>query len=271
MIEELITYLNLYQHAVAILLGMPRLFTIVMLAPFFASAVVTGQLKLVMVGSMYMILHNYVVSTLPAIESLNIVMTLEFIAIMIKEVILGLLIGYLGALLFWAVQSAGFFIDNQRGASQAEGPDISSGESTTPTGSLFFQSITYLFFATGGFLSFLSLIYSTYLIFPPTELFAFNIDISLSLFFAEKLGWLFLNMLLLSAPIAVACLLADVSLGLVNRFASQLNVYVLAMPIKSGLASFLICFYYVIMLALMPQLYEDVNGFVRNLEGLLQR
>ncbi len=269
MFEQLIAELNLYQHAIAVLIGMSRLFTIVMLAPFLGSAVVTGQLRLVMVGSIYLILHNYVVATLPPVESLNLVITLEFAAIMLKEVALGLLIGYLGALLFWAIQSAGFFIDNQRGASQAEGADISSGESISPTGGLFFQSVSYLFFVTGGFLSFLSVVYTSYEIFPPAELFALNIDLNLALFFGEKLGWLFLHMLLLASPIAVACLLADISLGLVNRFASQLNVYVLAMPIKSGLASFLICFYYVVLLSMMPKLYEDVNGFILTLEHLL--
>ncbi len=271
MIENLIHELDLYRHAVAILLGMPRLFVIMMMVPFFGNAVVTGQLRMVMVTSVYLILHNFVVSTLPPVESFNIVISLHFMSIMIKEVILGLLIGYLASMLFWAVQGAGFFIDNQRGAAQAEGADISTGESVSPTGALFFQSITYLFFATGGFLSFLALLYSTYVVFPPTKLFAINIDLNLSLFFASQLGWLMLNMLMLSAPIAVACLLADISLGLINRFASQLNVYVLAMPIKSGIASFLMCFYYLILLELMPQYYREMNGFILTLQEMLLR
>lgn len=38
-------------------------------------------------------------------------------------------------------------------------------------------------------------------------------DINLPLFFAGRVSWLLLMMLLLSGPIVVACLLTDVSLG----------------------------------------------------------
>ena len=67
------------------------------------------------------------------------------------------------------------------------------------------------------------------------------------------MSWLLLMMLLLSGPIVVACLLTDVSLGLINRFASQLNVYVLAMPIKSALASFLLIFYFAVLMTDAPE------------------
>ncbi len=271
MIEDLILQLDIYRHIMAVLIGMPRLFVIVMLAPFLGTAVVTGQLRLVMVGSIYLILHNYILSYIPNINDFSSILTLESTFLIFKEIALGFLIGYLGALLFWSVQSAGFFIDNQRGASQAEGADISSGDTVSPIGGLFFQSVTYLFFATGGFLTYLSIIYTSYQIFPPTEFMAMNINLPLALFFASKMSWLFLTMLLLASPIAVACLLTDISLGLVNRFASQLNVYVLAMPIKSGLTAFLLCFYYLVFLAFMPKLYKEINGFVLMLEEMLVR
>ncbi len=270
MLEEFANSPELFRHALAILIGMPRLFIIVMFAPFLGTAIVTGQLRLVLVGSMYLVLHNYIVDTLPFTESLGIAINLDFTIILVKEIVLGMLIGYLGALLFWAIQSAGFFIDNQRGASSAEGAEIISGDSISPTGGLFFQSVVYLFFAAGGFLSYLSVIYMSYEVFPPGELLTINIDYTVALFYASKLGWVFLHMLLLASPIAVACLLTDVSLGLINRFASQLNVYVLAMPIKSGLASLLLVFYFAVFVGLMPNLYSDINGFVIDLGGLLK-
>ncbi len=270
MIEDFLNQQDQYRHALAMLIGMPRLFVIVMLAPFLGTAVVTGQLRMVLVTSMYLLLHNYIVSTLPDISAAEFAISLTYGVIVIKEIVLGLLIGYLGALLFWAIQSAGFFIDNQRGASSAEGSEIISGDSISPTGGLFFQSVVYLFFAGGGFLSYLSIIYMSYEIFPPGQMLTINIDMAVALFYADKLGWIFLHMLLLASPIAVACLLTDVSLGLINRFASQLNVYVLAMPIKSGLASLLLVFYFAVFVGLMPNLYSDINGFVIDLGGMLK-
>lgn len=94
-------------------------------------------------------------------------------------------------------------------------------------------------------------------------------DIDLPLFFAGKVGWLMLMMLLLSGPIVVACLLTDVSLGLINRFASQLNVYVLAMPIKSGVAAFLILFYFMMLLSNAAGLFDGFKADLRELGRLL--
>ena len=88
-------------------------------------------------------------------------------------------------------------------------------------------------------------------------------DINLPLFFAGRVSWLLLMMLLLSGPIVVACLLTDVSLGLINRFASQLNVYVLAMPIKSGVAAFMM------LLSNATGLFDGVKADFEQLRRLL--
>jgi type III secretion protein T len=49
--------------------------------------------------------------------------------------------------------------------------------------------------------------------------------------------------LLLSAPAIIAMFLAELGLALVSRFAPQLQVFFLAMPIKSALALFVLVMY----------------------------
>lgn len=41
------------------------------------------------------------------------------IVILGKEVLIGLLIGFVAAIPFWAIEAAGFLVDNQRGAAMA--------------------------------------------------------------------------------------------------------------------------------------------------------
>ncbi len=77
-----------------------------------------------------------------------------------------------------------------------------------------------------------------------------------ALFFGELVAVLAVNMVLISAPVVLACLFTDVALGLVNRFASQLNVYVLAMPIKSALSSFLLIFYFAVLMTDAPERFS---------------
>jgi type III secretion protein T len=189
----------------------------------------------------------------------------------IKEVVLGLLMGLLAGMMFWTIQCAGFFIDNQRGAGQATETDPLSGEQSSPTGSFLFQSAVYVFFSTGAFLSFLGMVYSSYEMWPvgsvlPMELFS---KPAFALFFAGKVGELALDMMLLSGPIVVACLLTDISLGLINRFASQLNVYVLAMPIKSGLASLLLIFYFSMLMTGAVSMFDSFGSDLHYLRVLM--
>lgn len=267
-LEDLLRELGVYQHLTAVAVGMPRLFVLCLIAPFFGSAVVSGQLRTALVAAIYMILHPLVQSQMPAevpAAAGEVVHTGLLIA---KEVLLGLFLGWLAGIPFWAAQSGGFFIDNQRGASMAEGADALTGEQTSPMGILFLQGTIYIFFVSGAFLAFLGLVYSSYLVWPVSS-FLPQISRATALFFAEQASWLMLYMLLLAGPIAVACLLIDISLGLVNRFASQLNVYVLAMPIKSGVAAFLLLVYFGMLGANAPTLYKHIQTALLRLQGLM--
>ena len=75
----------------------------------------------------------------------------------------------------------------------------------------------------------------------------------------------------LSGPIVVACLLVDISLGLINRFAQQLNAYVLAMPIKSGLASFLLYFYLAYILLHAQDIYQIIYESLYKIQQVIPR
>lgn len=259
------------EHLLAFVLGTPRLFMLFQTAPFMGPSLITGQLRFTMVLACYLILHPMTLAQMPAWEGLSFASGAWAGAVILKEVFIGFLIAMLAGMMFWTLQCAGFFIDNQRGAGQAADSDPLSGEQTSPTGSFFFQSGVYVFFSTGAFLTFLGAVYASYEIWPVGMLFPETLFTkpALPLFFAGKVGELALDMMLLSGPIVVACLLTDVSLGLINRFASQLNVYVLAMPIKSGLASLLLIFYFSMLMSGAVSMFDSFGSDLRYLQVLL--
>ncbi len=168
---------------------------------------------------------------------------LQSIAIILKEMLLGFFFAFLAALIFWAIMSAGFLIDNQRGNSQGDSLEPLSGEQTSPFGTLLFQWATLLLCSSGAFTFFLTLFLESYIWWPVFSLSPPASLPQLSSFFLEQLSLFFLLMAMLSAPIVAIFFLTDFSLGLVNRFAQQLNVYVLSMPIKSGILLLLLVFY----------------------------
>lgn len=267
-INALVSDFQIFNHLLAILVGMPRLFMIVQTVPFMGGSIVTGQLRFTVVFACYMVLHPAIVAQLPPYEGSLGAVVAQYGLIIIKESLIGFLIGYLAGIMFWTFQCAGFFIDNQRGASQATDTDPLAGEETSPLGSLLFQGATYLFFSTGAFLTFLGLVYSSYELWPVTSLLPMNVfaDMRLPLFFAGKVSWLATQMMLLAGPIIVACLLTDVSLGLINRFASQLNVYVLSMPIKSAVAAFLLLLYFGVLMSGAVGMFGGIGNDMRQLK-----
>ena len=160
-------------------------------------------------------------------------------------------------------------MDNQRGASQSTVSDPLAGEETSPLGSFLFQSLVYLFFVSGAFLSFLLLIFQTYVLWPPDHWLFNPGSPQLPLFIASMVSWLMSKMLLLAGVVLIASLLVDFALGLINRFASQLNVYILAMPIKSGLAMLIVLISFPLFIGAGPDLFESMTNAILSLRPIL--
>jgi type III secretion protein T len=269
-VEYLLTHYT-FEHLQAFVLGTPRLFMLVGIAPFFATNLLTGQLRFTVVCACYLVLHPMLLAHLPEWQGLTFGSAFDMGLLLMKEILIGYLLAMLAGMMFWGIQCAGFFIDNQRGAGMASQADPLSGEETSPTGSFLFQGAVYVFFSTGAFLTFLGLVYASYEFWPVWEFMpaAFIRKPALALFFAEQVSELVLDMMLLSGPIVVACLLTDISLGIINRFASQLNVYVLAMPVKSGLASFLLIFYFGMLMSGAVTIFDSFGTDLQHLRMLL--
>jgi len=269
-IEQIFQEYQIYNHLLAFLVGMPRIFMILQTVPFMGATIITGQIRFVVAFSFYLVLHPMIFAVFSGQDVFMSSNLLYYGAILIKEIFLGFILGWLAGLAFWAIQSAGFLVDNQRGAAQATESDPLSGEQTSPLGSLLFQGMTYMFFSTGAALSFIGVIYASYEIWPVASFFPTSVfsDSRLVLFFGGKVAHLATQFILIAGPIVVACLLTDISLGLVNRFASQLNVYVLSMPIKSAVAALLIFIYFNSLMADSCGMFNEFKAdmyFLRDL------
>ncbi|NLV98041.1 MAG: type III secretion system export apparatus subunit SctT [Desulfovibrionales bacterium] len=270
-IDLLFHQFRVADNILAVLMGLPRLILIMQTVPFMGSSIITGQIRIALAFSVYVFLHPVLMSTITVPDVLTISLVGQYGLIMLKEGLLGFFIGFLAGMLFWAVQSAGFFIDNQRGASMASGADPLSGLETSPLGSFLFQCAVFIFFTGGGFLAFLGLVYASYEVWPVFSLLPMGIfsnSLEIPLYFAGRVAWLVGTMVLLSAPFVAACLLTDMSLGLINRFAAQLNVYILGMPIKSGLAMFLLFISFGVLLLQITGLFDIITHDLYFLERI---
>lgn len=158
----------------------------------------------------------------------------NFLLALSTELMIGLVIGFVAAIPFWAIGSAGFLIDTMRGSSMGSIFNPTLGESTSLLSVLFTQLLTLLFFATGGMNHLVTALYESYALVTPGS----HLYIGPPMLIFIKQQWDLLSQLLLSfsIPAAAVMLLTDIGMGLLNRSAQQLNVFFLAMSIKSVLA-----------------------------------
>ncbi|MCL9783719.1 type III secretion system export apparatus subunit SctT [Vibrio sp. S4M6] len=163
---------------------------------------------------------------------------LPFAELMLREIFIGLCIGFSAAIPFWAIDVAGFIIDTMRGASMSTVYNPLLGTQASVFGILFNQVLTVLFLVTGGFNKLLDGIYISYTLLPLGN----DLELSKDLFNFLSHEWHLMFDLAISfaLPAMVIMLLVDLALGLINRSAQQLNVFFLSMPIKSAMAILLI-------------------------------
>lgn len=229
---------DLERMVIAFLISTPRLAMIFQLLPFIGRASMPVIVHVGVVMSLSLLLQPLIHSQLPA-EDMGVWLIL---AIALKEAFVGLLIGFVFVIIFHAIEAAGFFIDNQRGSTMASSIDPLLGGQTSLLGLLLLQSFVVYFFVSGGFLLMLGVIYSTYVVLPvPT--FWPSLPAETAVFFLAQVDRLVRLAFVFAAPVFAAMFIAEIGVALVSRFAPQMNVFFLAMPIKSGVAMLVLVLY----------------------------
>lgn len=222
--------------------ALPRMLAIFSVLPMFNRQALPGMLRIGVAGGLALFLVPGLIDPAMAVER----GTGEIIAICFKEALIGFLLGFIIAMPIWAFEVMGAFVDNQRGASIAQTLNPLTGHESSPLGDLFSQTIVVLLFITGGFTLILAAIQDSYRLWPVLSFFP-DLDASTPAFLLSQLDRMMRLAIVMSAPIMFAMLLAEIGLAIVSRFVPQLQVFFLAMPIKSGIAIFMFSIYVAVL------------------------
>ncbi|MEO1018047.1 MAG: type III secretion system export apparatus subunit SctT [Pseudomonadota bacterium] len=243
----------------AFLLSVPRLVVIMTLIPFLGRTSLPGLVRNGVVISLAMILLPAMVTDLPE-ETMTV---LRIIGIIVKEVLVGLVMGFAFSIIFHTVEAVGFYIDNQRGSAMAGSIDPLLGGQTSPIGLLLTQAFVTFFLVSGGFLAMMSVIYASYQIIPVISFVPVLPEQGADFVLAQvdRLSYL---TFVLAMPVFAAMFIAEIGVALISRFAPQMNVFVLAMPIKSAMAFLALVLYVRI-------LFDYLSDFAFNFASLFQQ
>jgi type III secretion protein T len=217
-----------YPFLVAGSLATTRMFALMSIMPMFTRLGISGLLQTVVA----------LVFALPVLPLIVDVVAAEpftlgrYMVLIAKEAVIGLALGVVLGVPFWAAEAAGDVVDLQRGSSFAGLLDPSSASETSVTGTLFAVAMVAMFYANGGLGVVLRTVYESYGIWPVS---------STAPVFSADTGRIVLSLLddvmsmglMLAVPIVLALLLSDVCLALVARAAPHLHVFDLSLSVKS--------------------------------------
>jgi flagellar biosynthesis protein FliR len=228
-----------------------RVTSMLFLFPIFSSAQIPTQLRLGL-GALIAFLV-YRVIPVPHLTG----GAFELIIGSAAQVLLGVIVGFVGSLVFVGIQFAGELIDLQVGFAIANVLNPQTQQNITIIGEFQLALATLIFLATNSHYFFIQGIAGS---FNLLQLPYINLDPSvggnLALFFAES----FLIVFKVSAPVVVALFLTNVALALMARVAPQMNVFVVGLPIQVFVGFTMMIIALPLLAIVGPEIFQDVSG-----------
>jgi len=237
-----------------------RLLAMFSIMPVLNDQAIPGMARRTVVVALALVIVPLTIGPIKAVD-LN---SLTGAVIVIKEVFIGVLFGFMGGIPFCISENVGNFIDNQRGSTMGEIFSPLSGSQASPIGLMMLQVAAALFFVTGAVLVFLAAVYESYKVWPVFSTLP-QLNASFPVAFLNEADAMMKTTVVLAAPAVLIMLLATIGLGIINRSAPQLNVFFLSMPVKSALGIFFLIPYLPYLLYFLEeQMTCDILVFLRS-------
>ncbi|EFB1502926.1 EscT/YscT/HrcT family type III secretion system export apparatus protein [Escherichia albertii] len=229
--QELLYEIHSIMAATAI--GFCRIAPTFYLLPFFASGNIPAVVRhpVIILLSFALVQHfHYELLTL---NKINIALIVS------REILIGSLIGCLLASPFWIFLAIGSFIDNQRGATLSSTLDPATGVDTSELARLFNLFSASVYLTNGGMSFILETLWQSYTLWSPGDNCIPNLVPVLSL-----INNIMTHTIVYASPVIAVMLGGEAVLGLLSRYASQLNAFAISLTIKSALAFFILIVYF---------------------------
>jgi type III secretion protein T len=257
------SFRGIYEYIVAAGLAFSRISGVMLVMPAFTRVGVTGILRNGIGLALTLPLLPLMVGI---VENENLAVG-TIAALLLKEFVVGLVVGLVLGVPLWAAEAAGAILDLQRGATMATLIDPGGSEQTSVTGTVLVLAMVALYFGSGGLSVTLRTLYESYGIWPITRFLPL---------FSSDAGALLIGLLddvitmglMLVVPIVICLFLADIVLALVSRAAPHFNVFALSLAIKTLVFAILLVLYGGFLASYMAQDLATLLGSTGRLERI---
>lgn len=192
-----------------------------------------------------------------------------YFLLIIKEALVGILIGFTAYLILSAIQVVGGFIDFQMGFSIANVIDPQTGAQSPLMGQYLYTFALLFLLSLDGHHLLIDGIYNSYHFIPITQPWLPFGNSNMAMYLVRSFSSMFLVAFQMSIPIVGSLFMVDVALGIVARTVPQLNIFVVGMPVKIIGGLIIIMVTMGVMLTLVTHLFDIMLQTMRDMMELL--
>lgn len=184
---------------------------------------------------------------------------LPYLFIVLGELIVGLIIGFVSSLVFSAIQMSGQLLDMQIGFGVINIIDPQSGGQVPLIGNFKYILALIIFLATNGHHVLLSALFASFKLIPVTGVI---VHTTLTEFIVNMVSGTFVIALKISMPILITIVITDIALGILARTMPQMNIFVVGVPGKILVGLFVLSlalpFYIIFLEMAFNGMYKDI-------------
>lgn len=244
------------------LLVLIRLTAFFLIAPLFAMRGVPNQFKIGIATFLAL------TATTAWAPETALVLDGSYTLLIFKELAVGLALGFTAALLLYAVQIAGAFIDFQMGFAIANVLDPQTGAQVPIIGQ-FKYTLALLFLLTvNGHHMMLDGVMQSLRVLPAEEFLSVGAE-SIARFMTDLFIEMFIIAFQISLPIVASLFLIDVALGILTKAVPQLNIFAVGLPLKIFVGFVLLLLTMSVFFYLLQVLFEKMMVSMGELISLL--
>ncbi|WP_010649286.1 flagellar biosynthetic protein FliR [Oceanobacillus massiliensis] len=227
--------------------------------PLFSYRTVPFQFKVGFSFFLAMIMFSSIDASAVVVDDL-------YIFLILKEALVGLLIGLIAFIIVSALQIAGGFIDFQMGFAIANVMDPQTGAQSPLTGQYLYIFALLFLLSVDGHHLIIDGIFNSYNYIPIDSFIPLG-NRSIADFVITTFNTMFLIAFQISIPIVGCLFLVDVALGIIARTVPQMNVFVVGLPLKILVSFAAILVFLALYITLVQNLFEAMFEAMR---GLMQ-
>jgi flagellar biosynthesis protein FliR len=238
------------------LLVLIRVSAIVFLLPILNSDEVPTRLKAALSFFLSLILFP----SLPAMTLAIPPNFMSYVMMAVKELYIGLVMGFAGTFVFAGLRFAGSWIDAETGFNTMQIINPMAQEEDTPLGHLLFILFILLLLCTGGYAFYFRAMAESFLHIPLAGAEAATGGM-VEVFLKMSLSAFLLGMKV-AAPIITTMVVSSVALAVIARIMPQMNVWMVGMPMKLALGMMTMVFALPLMWQAFLREQDDIHGYI---------